>query len=48
MIFVDNSSHDLYFFGLGLEADEATREQALQLSNALTVHYHQVNVMGVY
>lgn len=46
--FVDNSSHDLYFFGLGLEADEATRAQALQLSNALTAHYHQVNVMGVY
>ncbi len=46
--YVDGSSHDLYFFGLGLEAPEAVREQANHLKNALQDHYYRINTLGMY
>ncbi|MET3178811.1 UNVERIFIED_ORG: SAM-dependent methyltransferase [Variovorax guangxiensis] len=46
--FEDRSSHDLYFFGVGKEAGEEIRAQALQLHAALKDHYHKVNVLGHY
>ena len=46
--FEDRSSHDLYFFGVGQEADEQTRTQATALHAALKEHYHKVNVLGRY
>jgi len=42
------SVHDLYFFGVGLQADEQTRAQARRLQTAFQEHYQRVNVLGVY
>ena len=46
--FVDGSSYDLYFFGLGLDADQTSIENAKNLKNALTDYYHRVNILGIY
>ena len=46
--FVDGSSHDLYFFGLGLDADTDLQNSARNLKNAFTEHYYRVNTLGMY
>lgn len=44
----DLSAHDVYFFGVGLQADAQTQGQARQLHTAFHAHYHRVNVLGQY
>lgn len=46
--FVDGSSYDLYFFGLGTAADTGTIESARSLKMALNEHYYRVNTLGIY
>ena len=46
--FVDGSSYDLYFFGLGLDADQTSIENAKNLKNALNDYYYKVNILGIY
>jgi hypothetical protein len=46
--FQNLSAHDLYFFGVGLRADEQTQAQARRLQAAFHEHYQRVNVLGTY
>lgn len=46
--FVDNSSYDLYFFGVGHDVDEATKNAAIHLKQAFADHYFKINTLGVY
>lgn len=45
---VDHESHDLSFFGVGLEAGDATKQRARQLKAALNQYYHDKNILGKY
>lgn len=42
----DHESHDLYFFGLGLEATADQRQRAASLRASLDRHYFDKNVLG--
>lgn len=46
--FTDNSSYDLYFFGVGQDANESTKIAAKNLKNAFSNHYYKVNTLGIY
>lgn len=45
---VDHTSYDLYFFGLGKNADQKTRDAAQGLRAAFEQYYFNKNVLGVH
>lgn len=46
--FRDHVIRDLYFFGLGRDADAATQQRALRLKAGVEAFYHSRNVEGRY
>jgi len=46
--FNDETFHDLYFFGVGRQADDALQARGEQLRDGLTDHYWKKNIGGIY
>ncbi|MBH1963892.1 MAG: class I SAM-dependent methyltransferase [Comamonadaceae bacterium] len=43
----DHTSHDLYFFGLALEASAADMQRGAELAGALSDYYFKRNILGL-